>query len=92
MDYPLAVAIAFPASTLIVTCGTLIKIAMNRNRPAPPVSRKVLDGILNKKFEKVVYIDRCDAISDGIKSEMALTRDVLEKGIKSIKEEIRNNR
>ena len=92
MDYPLAIAVALPASTFIVMCGTLVGKSMNKNNPNSSVPRKVLDGILNKKFEHVVYTDKCNAVSEGIKSEMKLTREMLEKGIESIKREIRNNK
>lgn len=96
MDYPLAIAIAIPASSFIVTCGSLIGKAMNRNKydvtSSPPVSRKVLDSILNKKFEKVRYVGECEAISDGIKNEMKLTREVLHDGFEAVREEIRSSR
>ena len=95
MDYPLAIAIALPTATFIVTCGSIIGKAISRNKPGcptPSVSRKELNGILNKKFEKVVYTNTCDAVSEGIKSEMKLTRETLAKGIEDIKEEIRNSK
>ena len=92
MDYPLAIAIALPASTFIVTCGSLVGKALKRKSfgdTSVGVKRTILDGILNKKFEHVRYIGECDAISGGIRNEMTLTRKTLEKGIDDIKTEIR---
>lgn len=98
MDYPSAIAIAVPTSTFIVTLGALIRKLMSKDKsgtPAAPVSsvtRQELNGVLNKKFENIVYADRCDAITKGIRNEMKLTRETLVKGIEDIKQEIRSNR
>lgn len=95
MDYPLAIAIALPASTFIVTCGSLVGRVIHKDKSedsSPGVSRKILDGILNKKFENVRYTGECEAISSGIKSEMKLTREVLHDGFEAVREEIRLNR
>lgn len=103
MDYPLAFTIALPSSTFIVTCGALVGKYLTRNSSNGGVSRRILDGILHKKFEKVVYDDtfkaEIKAIRQevklevkGIHNEMELTRKALEKGLEDIREEIRSSR
>ena len=93
MDYPLAFAIALPTSTFIVTLGSLIGRYINKKpNSSGSISRRDLDGILNKKFEHVVYDGECGAISKGIRNEMQLTREALEKGLSDIRDEIRSAR
>lgn len=90
MDWPMAIAIAIPGSTLIVSVTAGVIAKSKRQNPGSGVSRRDLDGILNKKFEKVVYDPTCLARVGGIEKELKLTRSALEKGIDEIKRELRN--
>ena len=96
MDYPLAITIALPASTFIVTCGTLIVKKMNRDESgdtsSPSVSRGLLDSILDKKFKNVRYVGECKAISEGIGKEMSLTREVIHDGLEAVRKEVELSR
>ena len=63
MDYPTAVAIFVPVSTLVVTIGAIFLKKTNKKNPNPGgVSRKELDGLLKEKLDSTLCEERVKRI------------------------------
>lgn len=74
MEWPLAFAIAMPASSFIVMGGSVILRSMGNKKDSKQggISRTVLDNILDKKLDGVIYDDTCDATVKRIEQKVDL--------------------
>lgn len=85
MDYPTAIAIFVPISTLVITVGAIFLKKTHKTNPSS-VSRKELDGLLKEKLDSSLCEERVkriegsfDTLKEFIEQQFEWIKNKLEK-------------